>query len=1221
MSSSIRTLTALSLVLALLPSAPPPATAQEESGVVITAMRTRGPGGAFDEYVEIRNTGDAPVDISGWALQGCAAGSGNPSNRVVVPGGTPPLPPGGYFLFVNPSQDQYSAGVDPDLTYTTGIADGGASGARIVDGGGTMVSGVGTTSTDPVSQCAEGGGWAASFPTSAPFDLVRVGDREDNPQITGVNSDDFVNVATTPRNSSFDPAEPDPLTLACVAPFTITEGFAAEDGEFVDGKFIEATASGGSGELVFDVTEVTPDPSPGGTTVEVENTVARVRFTDDVPGLDPTETTGVYTVTISVTDEEENAANCVVNVRVVPVLNIGEMRGVVPDDANGRLHVSPYALGSPIFTPGAPIALRGVVTQLTLEENPRGFDFQGFFIQSIDADPSQIGGFDLQDPLFADGDPRTSDGVWVSTTTFPTVRPDFAVTPPIGRQYRAEPGDIVTLRGSIIEDFQQTVLLSPFVVDVVRPGDSGVDLEQHIEVVEADPPDDVQQASVFWERLAGMQVEVPAGSLVVSGNDFFRPSTSEFWVIRGDHPVAERDDPSHRRVFRDYHPLAHKGPFDLTEGPGDMNGFRILLGSFGIKAATGDATALITPARSGDTLDDAVQGGLFFSFAKYQVMVDTQPQLTRGPDPSVASLSVLDGFDAATEYALMVYNVENLYDFRSDPFSGCDLDPDVVPPGQTATSLCTPDEPGGSNVTPPFTFAPRSQDDYDAHRTAIAEQILVALEAPDIITIQEAEKQDVCVPVYDEANPAASFMDCDLSAPASGETMENTGRGSGAPDTVEELALEIFRMSNGEVRYEASGDAVNGRDVRGIAQAFLHRVDRVELVPVDELADDPVLGSGDAVSIPYPEEGETTQLAPWVLEAANPKAVNAVLAPGVPVQDGGRFPQSGFVFTRPVQVAKFRIYPEGVGNGPFVERYVTSNHMSAGPDARVEQRTEQARLNAAVADAVRDSGGQILVTGDFNVFPRPDDPFPAFKTDPNRPPSDQLAAMYQRGYFNFHDVIIEEAPENTYSFIFRGVSQILDHIFVDALSRDELVTARFIHVNTDYPANTPGFEPGRGASDHDPLYARLLFDPCTTVITGTHRGPLSVTEGTTCLEDANVVGPVTVQSGASLRSDGSRINGEVSAAGANLIMLCDTRVTGRVNLTGSSVVTLGDPDAGCGSNDFVGPVTVDGTTVRSVIAGNTITGSLSCSENDPPPVNRGHPNDVTGPKRGQCADL
>jgi uncharacterized protein len=874
--------------------------------------------------------------------------------------------------------------------------------------------------------------------------------------------------------------EPGDLSLECEAPTTITAGFAAEDGPFVDSKAVTATAVDAAGDVDFAVTAVSPDPAPGTVTVtSVDGADAEIRFSDEVPGLDPTGSAGTYAVTIEATDADGTTATCEVSVRVVPVLDIGTVRGVVPDDANGRQHVSPYALGSPIFQPGAPIAVRGVVTQRTLEEARTGNDFQGFFVQSLETDPATIDGFDAGDPVFADGNEMTSDGLWVTMGRFPTVRTD---QDPVA-QYRPEPGDIVTLRGPIVEDFQQTVLQNPFVVDVVTPDDSGVDLAADIRVPEVDPPDDVQQASVYWERLAGMQVEVPAESLVVSGNDFFSPSTSEFWVIRGDHPVAQREDPDARRVFRDYHPLANVQVLP-EDGPGDQNGFRILLGSFGIKATLGDATATITPARSGDTLTDARQGGIFYAFDKYQIMVAEQPELTRGPDPSASSLAAVEGFDPADEYSVMVYNVENLYDFRSDPFSGCDLDPDVVPEGQVATSTCTADEPGGSTVRPPFTYAPRSQEAYDDQRIAIAEQILVALQAPDIITIQEAEKQDVCVPVYVDENPTDSFMDCDLSAPADGETMANTTRGSGAPDTVEELALEIFAVSDGEVRYEASGDAVHGRDVRGITQAFLHRTDRVELVPEEELTDDPVLGAGDAIDIPYPSDADRTELAPWVLETANPKAVNAELPESAKEAaaalnesiDGGRFPQTQYAFSRAVQVGKFRIYPDGVDSGgPFVDRYITSNHMSAVPDARTAQRTEQARLNAAVAEAVRDAGGQVMVTGDFNVFPRPDDPFPAFKTDPDREPSDQLAPMYERGFFNLHDVIIEEAPANTYSFIFRGISQILDHIFVDEVTLGELVIARYIHVNVDYPAETPGFEPGRGASDHDPLYARFRF--------------------------------------------------------------------------------------------------------------------------------------------------
>src|SRR5690606_30304070 len=100
-----------------------------------------------------------------------------------------------------------------------------------------------------------------------------------------------------------------------------------------------------------------------------------VRFSDEVPGLDPSQTSGQYSVTIEATDDADSAT-CTVDVRVVPVLGIGELRGVVPDDANGRTHVSPYALGSPIFnTHPNHVATVGVVTQRLLEENPGDFDF------------------------------------------------------------------------------------------------------------------------------------------------------------------------------------------------------------------------------------------------------------------------------------------------------------------------------------------------------------------------------------------------------------------------------------------------------------------------------------------------------------------------------------------------------------------------------------------------------------------------------------------------------------------------------------------------------------------------------------------------------------------------------------------------------------------------------------------------------------------------------
>ncbi|MDA1361364.1 glycosyl hydrolase 53 family protein [Glycomyces luteolus] len=145
---------------------------------------------------------------------------------------------------------------------------------------------------------------------------------------------------------------------------------------------------------------------------------------------------------------------------------------------------------------------------------------------------------------------------------------------------------------------------------------------------------------------------------------------------------------------------------------------------------------------------------------------------------------------------------------------------------------------------------------------------------------------------------------------------------------------------------------------------------------------------------------------------------------------------------------------------------------------------------------------------------------------------------------------------------------------------------------------------------------------CDTEVSGVHYGPLAVASGTTCLgAGARVFGPVNVAEGASLVADGARITGPVSATGAALVMLCGTQVTGPVNLAGGASVTAGNPVLGCDPNRVFGPVTVTDTTGWNVIAGNEVSGPLSCTGNQPEPVDNGFANESRGPKSGQCASL
>ncbi len=174
------------------------------NGVVISEFQTRGPNGGNDEFVELLNTSEGDVDVSGWSLQGCAGGSGNPSNRTSIPADTV-LEPGDHYLFTNSaSQFGYSGGVPGDSTYGTGFSDfesGNMSGLRIADAGGEAVDGAGS----PNSPCAEGGG--LTTPTSNgenAFERANEGTAD-----TDDNAADFEGPqAGTPENFSGEAGEP-----------------------------------------------------------------------------------------------------------------------------------------------------------------------------------------------------------------------------------------------------------------------------------------------------------------------------------------------------------------------------------------------------------------------------------------------------------------------------------------------------------------------------------------------------------------------------------------------------------------------------------------------------------------------------------------------------------------------------------------------------------------------------------------------------------------------------------------------------------------------------------------------------------------------------------------------------------------------------------------------------------------------------------------------------
>ena len=136
----------------------------------------------------------------------------------------------------------------------------------------------------------------------------------------------------------------------------------------------------------------------------------------------------------------------------------------------------------------------------------------------------------------------------------------------------------------------------------------------------------------------------------------------------------------------------------------------------------------------------------------------------------------------------------------------------------------------------------------------------------------------------------------------------------------------------------------------------------------------------------------------------------------------------------------------------------------------VGQRAEQAAYNAAIFEAITaaDPDARFVSAGDFNVFPRPDDPFA-----PDDPlfGADQLGALYDAGLHNLYDTLLDEVPSSAYSYTFVGMAQTLDMQFASDALFDELVQIRAAHLNADFAADDDG-DVARGASDHDPQVAR-----------------------------------------------------------------------------------------------------------------------------------------------------
>lgn len=634
-----------------------------------------------------------------------------------------------------------------------------------------------------------------------------------------------------------------------------------------------------------------------------------------------------------------------------PILHIGDVQGVIGDDMEtANTYKSDYNKER--------VQVSGVVTNLIMIDNS-GRKVYGFFMQETSEN--------------SDGDPLTSDGIQVISGATATIGDyDLAV------------GDAITITAKVEEWYDFTRLRD---VEFVSLDDHIDDLNAAIPAVELNPQGTPAEIYRYYERIEGMRVSVPAGSVVVAPTHYFSSSNdTETYVVRPDHPIALRANAYERRVYRDVHPL--------DDGVDAENLYRISVEGNILKAQADDYEVNLPIYNTFDVFTTELTGNIIYAYERYTLMIDSLPEVERENDPLANNALVAP--DRNTQFSVATTNIENLYDYYNDPFDRED----------------TPDDLN-------LNYVPLSLEQYQTHITKAARQVLYGMEAPDIVAYQEIEDQDVCT-------AGGNWY---------GTCVDDVDNADGQPDVLQDVAAEIARLSDGEIEYAAIIDR-DSADDRGIAQAYLYRTDRVELV--EPTADHPIFGerATDEGLERHPENGEIS----------NPKALNERFGIGLDT------------FSRAPLVGYFRIHREAVGSADYVEVYVANNHFKSVPDENIVLREGQARYNLGLYESVASENPDVyyIVTGDLNAFSE----------------SSEMT-MLNDVLVNTSEFVRDEAD---YTYIFAGQAQTLDYMFISPSLADQLASTHIVHISADYSYQYESdAESLYRAGDHDPIVSTFNF--------------------------------------------------------------------------------------------------------------------------------------------------
>jgi predicted extracellular nuclease len=350
------------------------------SGVVISQVYGGGgnTGSVWkNDFIELFNAGSAPVSLSGWSVQ-YASATGNSWNTTAL--GNITLQAGQYYLV------QAAAGTGgttalPTPDATGSLALSGTVGKVALVSSTTALAPTATATSTNVVDFVGFGTTASLFegtaPTPAPSNTAAVLRAAGGCTDSNQNASDFATGTPTPRNTS------SPLNVCGGAPSNqaIVPSCPAQS--------VLAGVGGNAAVTATDVDSIVNNLVFSGT---VPNGITLSNFSaasanggvaSGTVSVSASLAAGAYPVVLQWSNDQGQTASCTVNLTVTGAAALTPIAQI-----QGNGHTSPLL--------NQTVSTQGVVTRV---------NNNGFFMQS----------------QLEDGNPATSDGVFVFTSTVPTV--------------------------------------------------------------------------------------------------------------------------------------------------------------------------------------------------------------------------------------------------------------------------------------------------------------------------------------------------------------------------------------------------------------------------------------------------------------------------------------------------------------------------------------------------------------------------------------------------------------------------------------------------------------------------------------------------------------------------------------------------------------------------------------------------------------------------------